>query len=158
MIKAKKFINLIFFLALMGTAPVFAQAQPNMAPQQQKIDVSDAELSKFADIYQKMRMMNQKAQQKMIQVVQEEGMDVKRFNEVHLALTQGKKDVNVTDEEKETHKVVMDKLEGMQAGFQKQMEDIITGQGLSVERYQQLAMALRSDSELQQRLQKLLQG
>lgn len=158
MIRTKKFIYLLFFFALMGTAPAFAQTQPSVAPQQQKLDVSDAELSKFADVYQKMRMMNQKAQQKMVQVVQDEGMDVERFNKVHMALTQGKEGVNVTDKEKETHKAVMEKLEGMQAEFQKQMEDIITEQGLTPERYQQLAMALRTDTELQQRLQKMFQG
>ena len=56
-----KFKNVInSFLFLMLIAGTTLQAQNTQIPQQQeKIEVKDAELQKFADAFQKMRMANQ---------------------------------------------------------------------------------------------------
>ena len=63
MFKSKKIAGLLFvFTLIMGSA---AMAQNPTMPQQQTvdIDVSDAELSKFAKAYQGLRMMNQQVNQ-----------------------------------------------------------------------------------------------
>ena len=63
-----------------------------------------------------------------------------------------------TEEEKKKHKEVVAEIESMQGEFQKEMENAISEQGLEVERYEKIAMALQTDTELQQRLQQLMQG
>ena len=160
MIKSKKIAGLLFAFALFSTAGVFAQTQ--QLPQQQQqavtVDVSDEELAKFADAYQRIRMVNQKAQQQMVKKVEDGGFDVKRFNEIHQASLDPNTESDATAEEKKKHKAVIAEIESMQGKFQKEMEGAIEEQGLEVARYEKIAMALQTDTELQQRLQKLMQG
>ena len=161
MLKSKKIASFLFFFAVVGSATVFAQTAPQQMPQQQqqqeKVDVSDDELSKFANAYQGITVVNQEAQQKMVAVVEEGGFDIQRFNEIHQASLDPNQEVEVTSEEETKHKEVVTKIEGMQGEFQKDMENIIEKEGLDIERYEKLAMALQSDTELQQRLQQMMQ-
>lgn len=160
MLKLKKIAGMMFLTAAMAASPAVVNAQQLPAPQQQqeKIDVSDDELSKFAQAYQGIMVVNQEAQQKMLATVEEEGFDVQRFNEIHQASLDPNQEVEVTAEEEEKHKKTVEKIQGMQEEFQSQMEQVIEKQGLTVERYEQVAMALQTDTELQQRLQQMMQG
>lgn len=160
MIKSRKIAGLLFAFTLISSAGVFAQTQPMPQQQQQQVDVdvSDAELAKFADAYQKIRMVNQKAQQEMVKKVEDGGFDVQRFNKIHQASLDPNTEVDATEEEMSKHKEVVADIEGMQGKFQKEMEDAISDEGLEVKRYEKIAMALQTDTELQQRLQKLMQG
>lgn len=152
----KKFFSSILFVFAIGTASVMAQNPTT--PQQEKIEVSDAELNQFAEVFQKMRMMNQEAQRDMMAVVQEEEFELKRFNEIHMAKMDPEKEVEITAEEEKKYKAVVAELEVMQPEIQKRMQEVISESDLDMERYQQLAMALRSDTELQQRLQDLMKS
>lgn len=160
MLRLKRIATSLFFTAVLGTVTAVAQTPQQMAPQQQQVevDVNDEELTKFANAYQGITVINQQAQQKMVKTVEDSGFDVKRFNEIHQASLDPNKEVEVSSEEKAKHKAVVTEIESMQGDFQKDMENVIEEQGLSIERYEQLAMALQQDTELQQRLQKLMQG
>ena len=152
----KLFSSLLFVLAV-GTASV--SAQTNTLPQQQeKIEVSDAELNQFAEVFQKMRMMNQEVQKEMMSVVQEEDLELKRFNEIHQANMDPNKEIETTKEEEKKYQAIVTEFEVIQPEFQKKMEAVIAESDLSMERYQQLAMALRSDAQLQQRLQEIMKS
>ncbi|WP_081212098.1 DUF4168 domain-containing protein [Salegentibacter sediminis] len=158
MLRLKRIATSLFFTAVIGSFTAVAQTPQQMAPQQQQqVEVNDEELTKFANAYQGITVINQQAQQEMIKVVEDSGFDVKRFNEIHQASLDPNKEVEVTSEEKAQHKEVVSEIEGMQSEFQAEMEEVIKEQGLSVERYEQLAMALQRDTALQQRLQKLMQ-
>ncbi len=158
MLKSKKIAGLLFVFALLTGSAAISQT-PTMPQKQQKVDVdvSDAELSKFAKAYQGLRMMNQQVNQKMMKTVTDGGLEVKRFNEIHQASLDPNKEVEATEEELEKHKTILTEIEGMQGEFQKKMETTIKDQGLTVERYQKLATALQTDKELQTRLQKMMQ-
>ena len=153
----KKFFSSLLFVFAVGTASVAAQ-NTTMPQQQEKIEVSDAELTEFAEVFQKMRMMNQKVQQEMMAVVQGEELELQRFNEIHQANMDPNKDIETTQEEDKKYKAVVAELEVIQPEFQKKMQEVIAESDLSMERYQQLAMALRSDAELQQRLQSIMKS
>jgi len=160
MIRSKKIAGLLFAFAL-GSANVMAQTPQQMPQQQQQaveVDVSDEELSKFADAYQRIRMVNQKAQQEMAKKVEDSGFDIQRFNEIHQASLDPNTEVDATADEKKKHKEVVAEIESMQGEFQQEMESAISEQGLEVARYEKIAMALQTDTELQQRLQQLMQG
>lgn len=143
----------------MGTTAVFAQTpQLPQQQEQQKVEVTDAEMNKFAKAFQGIRVIGQQSQQEMVQVVQNGGMKIERFNKIHEATLNPNLEVEATTEEKTQHKEIISKLEVMQASLQEQMEKVITDAGLSLERYEQIAMGLQNDPELQQRLQAVLQG
>lgn len=158
MLKMKKIASLLVFFTLMGSMGAIAQTQP--MPQQPKVevDVDDQELAKFADAYQGLRMVNQEAQQKMVKVVENEGFEIQKFNEMYQTSMNPNKELDATEEEMKKYKATVQKIEGMQGEFQEKMEEVITGQGLSLDRYEKLAMALQSDPEMQQRLQQMLAG
>lgn len=152
--RIKRVISSLFLVLALGVAS--ANAQNTQMPQQQEVEVSDNELAKFAEAFQKMRVANQKAQMKMMEIIKEKGMELQRFNEIHQAKQNPDSDVDMTAEEEEQYKKIVAEFEALQPTFQKRMQDIISESGLSMERYQQLAMALRTDQELQQRLREMM--
>ncbi len=159
MLRSKKFAGFFLFLTLIGSTAVFAQApQLPQQQQQQKVEVSDAELNKFANAFQGIRMVNQEAQQEMTQVIQEEGMEIQRFNELFEASANPQVEVEATGEEEKQFEAISSELEGMQGAFQAKMEKIITDEGLSIERYEQIAMGLQADPALQERLRAVFEG
>ncbi len=159
MFRSKKLAGFLLTVTMLGGTAVFAQTpQLPQQQQQQKVEVTDAELDKFAKAFQGIQVIGQQSQQEMMQVVQEEGMEVERFNQIHQATLNPQVEVEATTEEKEQHQNIVSELEVMQASMQKQMEKAIIASGLTLERYEQIGMGLQADRELQQRLQKVLQG
>jgi hypothetical protein len=158
MLKMKKIASLLIFLTVVGSMSAIAQTQP-MPPQQKvEVDVNDQELAKFAEAYQGLRMVNQQAQQKMVDVVESEGFDIQRFNEMYQTSMDPNKELEASAEEMDKYESTVQKIEGMQGEIQEQMEEVITDQGFTMERYEKLAMALQTNPEMQQRLQEMLQG
>lgn len=159
MIKLNRLAGLVMFFMMLGSTAIYAQTQQLPQQQQQsQTEVTDAELTKFVKALQGIQMVTQQAQQQMMQVVQKEGMEIPRFNEIHEATINPEVEVEATTKEKETHKKIIGELETMQASVQQQMEKLITDQGLSLEKYEQIAMRLQSDTQLQQRIQQMIQG
>ncbi|UZH54203.1 DUF4168 domain-containing protein [Salinimicrobium tongyeongense] len=158
MIKVNKLAGALMFFLIMGSTAAFAQEQQAPAQQEQSAEVSDAELTKFVQALQGVQQVAMEAQQKMMQLVQDEGMDFARFNEIHQASVNPEAEVEATSEEKETHKKIIAEFESMQEGLQQQLEEHIKKQGLTMERYEQIAMQVQTDMQLQQRIQQMIQG
>ena len=146
---SKKIFAALLFFVFSSTA-LLAQVE------QKK--VTEAELSKFATTFQKMRMMNQEVQMKMSEVVSAEEMEIKRFNEIHKAELDPAVEVEVSKDEKKKYGKIVSEIEKMQVDFQERMEETIKEAGLTVERYQEIATKLQTDPELQERLKDELTG
>lgn len=144
-------------IVALGVSGLNAQ-NTQMPAQQEQIEVSQAELTQFAEVFQKMRMLNQEAQKEMVEVIKDEGFELQRFNEIHQASMDPNKEVELSDAEDAKYKAAVKELESMQPEFQKEMQSLIADSDLSMERYQQIAMALRADTELQKRLQEVLKS
>lgn len=144
--------------AMMAGVATFAQT-PELPPQQQQqqIEVSDAELNKFAQVYQGIQVANQEIQKEMMGVIEEEDLEVPTFNEIHMAKMENQ-EVDASPEDLEKYEEAVEKIEVLQVGFQERLEGLIVEEGLTVDRYQQIATALQADQELQQRLQEILMG
>jgi hypothetical protein len=124
----------------------------------QQQNITDDELSKFADAYQQVRMINQSSQQKMMKAVTDEDLTVQRFNLINQAELNPDKEVEATEEELESYQVAIEAVETIQENVQAQLQTKIKETGLTLERFQQIANQLKSDKELQQRLSNLMQG
>ena len=146
--RTKKITGFFLFFVLTATT-LFAQAD--------QAKVTDAELNKFAAVFQQMRMMNQQVQQKMAQVVADEEMEIQRFNEIHKAKMDPSIETEATKEEKEAYKEIVAEIEKVQLDFQETIEEKIQESGMTVERYQQIATRLQTDAELQERLKNSFQ-
>lgn len=158
MFKSRKIAGLMLMGALMSAPVVEAQVPMPQQQQQQKIEVGDDEMSKFATIFQAIRMENNKFQQEMMVMMEEEGMEVQRFNEIHEASVNSEVEVDASADEKEKHQRILGKIEEKQVAIQGDMEKLISDEGMTVERYQEIAMHLPADPDLQEQLRAALGG
>jgi len=155
MLLSKKLYSLILIFT-MAASVAFAQV-PQQMPQQQEIDVSDGEINQFASVFVELQSMNQGVQQEMMSAVEEEGIEVQRFNQIMQAQQDPNREVDANEEELQNFAKASQAVEQIQAKVQKEMEKVITKNDLTVQRYQQIMMAVRTDTELGQRLQQKIQ-
>lgn len=139
-----KMLGLLFFM-MIGTSTLMAQT-----------NVSDQEIEKFAVTFQKMRMINQQAQQELSQVITGEGMEINRFNTIHQAQMDPQKEVEMSKEEEKKYQAIIKELNSMQAEFRQEIEEMVKDGGLSFERYEEIGNQLQNDAELQERLREEL--
>ncbi|AUC23522.1 hypothetical protein BTO15_16065 [Polaribacter sejongensis] len=76
---------------------------------QEQQDISDKELVQFADAYTEVQVLNQQSQQKMMSILQEEGLEIERFNEIQQAKMDPNKKSDATDVEKKKHENITTK-------------------------------------------------
>ncbi|WP_051947482.1 DUF4168 domain-containing protein [Muricauda sp. MAR_2010_75] len=124
---------------------------------QEQVEVTDAELNKIASAFQDIQKVNMEAQEKVMEMVKNNGFQVERFNEMYQASASPEKTVDATDDEKKRFGKLISEIQELQVGFTEQIEEIISNEGMSIERYQAIAMALQTDSELQGRLKNKLE-
>ncbi|SHJ19638.1 protein of unknown function [Tangfeifania diversioriginum] len=156
MLLSKKLYSLILVFT-MAASVAFAQVPQQMPQQQQDIDVSDGEINQFASVFVELQSMNQGVQQEMMSAVADEGIEVQRFNEIMQAQQDPNQEVDASEDELQNFAKASQAVEQIQAKVQKEMEKVITENDLTVQRYQQIMMAVRTDTELQQRLQQKIQ-
>ncbi|GGZ51042.1 DUF4168 domain-containing protein [Mesonia mobilis] len=147
MLKSVK-LNLFLFLATLGTISMSAQTEAKK--------VTDQDLNKFADAYQAVQMENQKAQQEMVAMIEESGLDVEKFQKIQKAQMDPNTEVEATEKELTAHKQVMAEIQAMQPKLQSEMEALIKKKGLTMQRYQEVAAAIQTNQELQQQLQAIM--
>ena len=147
MLKSVK-LNLFLFLATLGTISMSAQTEAKK--------VTDQELNKFANAYQAVQVENQKAQQEMVAMIEESGLDVEKFQNIQKAQMDPNTEVEATEKELTAHKQVMAEIQAMQPKLQSEMEGLIKKQGLTMQRYQEVPAAIQTNQELQQQLQAIM--
>lgn len=155
MLLTKRFFGLVLVFT-MAASVALAQV-PQQMPQQQDIDVSDGEIDQFASVFVELQSMNQEIQQEMMGAVEDEGIEVQRFNQIMQAQQDPNQEVEANEEELQNFAKASQAVEQIQVKVQKDMEEVITKNNLTVQRYQQIMMAVRNDADLQQRLQQKIQ-
>src|SRR5699024_4272552 len=86
MMTIKKLKSFVLAVAVMGGMSVFAQ-QPQMMQQeqQQKVEVNDNDLEKFATVTQTVMQKNQEVQQEMLGEIEKEGLTGERYTQLQMA-------------------------------------------------------------------------
>ena len=146
MLKSVKFKSVFLFVTMLGTFGLFAQDN----------QVSEAELTKFANAYIELQVQNQTAQQKMVQIIEAEGIDVQRFSAIQQASMNPELKVEATDEEIKMHQSAIEKIQKLQPELEKEASQRIIATGLTMERFEALAGLIQKDKSLQQRVEAIL--
>lgn len=122
-------------------------------------EISDAELGNFAKAVTSIQTINMEAQSTMMEVVDQSGFELDRFNEIYQAAMTEDTETLKTLSEDETKKFdgVLARFDAMQAVFQKQMEEAVVKQNISLERFDAIAELMETDTALQLRLQNMMQ-
>lgn len=136
---------------------MFAQVNQNQQTQTQQKEISQEELESFAQAFQAMRMLNQQVQQELAGLVEDEGMEIKRFNEIHQATVDPQQEAEATREEQKQYEAITSEIQKRQASFQGKMEKLVTDEDMTLKRYEEIATRLQNDPELQERLRAVFQ-
>ena len=139
--------RLVFALMFISTA-AFAQQE-----------VTDVELGNFAKAVISIQEINMEAQDTMMEVVNNSGISLERFNELYGAAMM-EDEVTLaamTAEESEKFDSIMAQFEAMYAVFERQMEAAIAKENITLERFEAIAEMMESDFALQMRLQAMME-
>ncbi|MDX5435951.1 MAG: DUF4168 domain-containing protein [Pontibacter sp.] len=156
-LKGVAFAALVFGAAL-ATPPAVAQQQTAPQAQQGQQNFSDADLQQFADASTRLMAVQQEGEKAMLNILQEEKLSVDKFNEMAQAHQQQQLDqVQATAEEKAAFNKAAQRMMEMQPALQKDVEEAIQKDGMSLDKYEQIMIAYRQDPALQQRIDELMQ-
>ncbi len=148
-------------LVLVTASMVFAQGQ-QQAPQMPEVpapdEISDDELLTFVDASDAIQPIQQKAQDDMRDVVEDEGIEFERFQQIMMAMQnpQMADQLEISAEEEQTIQQVEPQLRNIEEEAGQEIRAEITDQGIDIERYQAIFMSLQQHPELMERLEVLL--
>jgi len=160
------FILLIAFTACQSETPDqgagAAEGDPFAEFQQQQqpadIDVSDDELSQFVDSAIRTQEIQMDIQEDMIAIVEEEGIDVQTYNMIAEAdqMGQSRDEIDVSSDDIDRYENASGRIMEVEREMESDMESAIEESGLSIDRFQEINMAIQQDMQLQQRVQEIL--
>ncbi|MGO4911341.1 DUF4168 domain-containing protein [Leeuwenhoekiella sp. W20_SRS_FM14] len=154
----KDIIALALTGALIGGVNFTARAQvaPSQSTTQTQSEITNAELTKFADAFIEVQEENKVAQQEVMGIIKNNGLEVDRFNEIQKSKMDPKATVDASKEELEQHAAVITEIKSMQPKLESKMFAIIKDHGLTMETYKAVAVALQNDKALQQKFQEIM--
>jgi len=153
-------------LVLVSTGLTFAQIQDQpqqpQQPQQPEVpapdEISDDELVTFLEASDAIQPIQEKAQEDMQKVIEDEGMDFQRFQQIMMAMQnpQMADQMDVSADEEESIQAMQPKLMEIEVEATEEISTEIADKGLQVERYQAIFMSLQQHPELMERLEGLM--
>lgn len=149
----------VITLILFFTAAT-AQAQfPPPEPQQEISEVTDAELQLFVDASVKAQQIQTESQMEMIAIVQEEGLEVDTYNQILQGLQNGQSpdEMEVSSTDVEKFHTASELIGEVEQDMETKLIAAIEDEGLELDRFQQIFMAIQSDPGLQQKMQQMIQ-
>ncbi len=135
------------------------QQAPPPPPQQPEFptsaDVSDDEILLLVSTINDLQPIEEKAQEKIGEALEEEGLTMERFQQMMMAMQnpQMAEEANVTDEEMAKLQTLQPALMQIQGEAEQEMIAKIEDNGFTLERYQGIIMGAQQDPELMARLQ-----
>lgn len=138
--------------------PVHAQFEMPQQPPSQ-IEVTDSELELFIDASMNAQSVQAQSQQEMIAIVDEEGIEVSTYNEIMQAQQMGQPldDLGVSEEEIEKFESAHEQIQEVEVRMERDLAQAIEDEGMEMDRFQEINMAIQQDPELQQRIQQMIQ-
>ena len=152
----KIFPVVLGLLFLSGTA--FAQGQQMQMNSAAADSISDKELKSFVKTTQEVQVLGQEMQMEMQSIIQEEDITMQRFQQIMQSQQnpQAAGDVEITEEEQEIINGLQPKLQKIGQEAQQKQIGVIQDNGLTLQRYQQIAQTVRSNPAMMQKVQKMM--
>jgi len=155
--KLFKIFSLSFIFTLALAVGVSAQQLPQQQQQQVTEDFSDEEIEKFVKINQEIMPIQEQMQGRMMETIEETGLDVERFNQLAQAMQQGNiKDVSDDPQEiakfNQAGQKVMEMNQEIGAEYQKRM----TAHKMDPERFQQIMIAYQQSEKVRNKVDSMM--
>ena len=158
-----KYVNRFTLLIILGAfiSTVTAYAQVSTPPESLDPDeITDEDLQLVVNISDSATGIQEEANAKMKEIVEGEGMTFERFQEIVMSQQnpQMAGQVEITDEEQQTLETIQPDLMQVNQEAQQRYLETIENEGLTVEKFQQLAMAIQTNPEVAERFEKIRNG
>ncbi len=138
------------FLSLM----IFLAFSANLFSQDANSAVKDSELEKFVEIQEMITVTQQSVQPQMIQIIEDNDFEIQRFIELSQAI-EANQEIKATEAEIERFAQTETAINELQTEANNNIADGIEEIGLTVDRYQEIMMAVQQSPDLQNRLQNI---
>lgn len=156
----KALFPIMVFTILTASISVIS-AQTLQTPEAQPpVDVSDQELATFSAAYASVQKMQQGLNEEINDLVAESDLGQKKFQEIYQShLTDNQEELSeLSPGEQESFTVLMDDIAEVQNGQQEKMVAAIRGEGLTVERFNTVAAAIKEDPSLYKKFMDIAQN
>jgi hypothetical protein len=142
-----------------ATQPPAASPAP-ASPTTPQTKVSADELKKFAGATKQLLAIVNETEGQMVQAVQKQGLSETRFNEIYQSKKNpaAKPAAQITPKEEESYKQAVSQLTQIQKDAQAKMDQVVQAQGLQMERFNQIFVAVQNDPQLRQEVRKMIQN
>ncbi len=154
----------VLALLLAGSLPARTQVQePASQPQAQEAsqaEISQEELQQFAKAIKQLQAIQQESEQKVVKAIQGEGLSQERFREISQVQQNPETQLTteVTEEEMQSFKKAVARVTELLQAAQSKMEQAVRAEGLEIQRFNQIATAVKQTPALQQELQQMTQN
>lgn len=148
-----------FVFTLFISAGAMAQVPMQQGQQQQvNTDFSEEELEGFVEVYVKASEIQQQNETVMMQAIEEEDLELQRFNEILTSRQQQQsaEEINASAEELAAFNKAAEKIMTVQQEAQTEINELIEEE-IGAEKYQQIAMAYQQSPDVQQKINEMLQ-
>jgi hypothetical protein len=148
----KKVLPIIVGFLLIGSA-AYAQKNKQSTPKK----VSNKELKEFGQAFAAMQKINMKTKPKAEKMIQQSGLTKQRYVRIRMSKmnSKGADTLHVSKKEQKEYQKLQPKLSKLQHKAQAELMASVKKQGLTFQRFQQIAMQIRQSKDLQQRFQKM---
>lgn len=154
----RKMKMIVTAMVMMITAATTSFAQMAPAPGGSS-DISDSDIEQFVAIQKKTMPAQMEAQKKMVEAIQEEGMEPQRFQELFMAKQQGKlDDASPTEEEEKALTSAVATITEIQKDVQGKVQTEVEASGMDMMKYQQIVMKYQQDQEMRSKIDGMMQG
>lgn len=156
----KKVSAIAFVLVFaLGTQFIYAQEfdAAELLEQRNAKPITDSELKSFSSVYLELAQINQESQERMISIIEKNGMELERFSEIQMALMQNQ-EPNTTEKEMDQIDKITKEFDKVQPEIQAELEKSVTQAGLTIERVNDIILSIQSDKTLRDKLQTMMSG
>lgn len=156
--KTIKHTAALCFIAGLLFVPLTGQAQEPL-PQEQQIneDFSEGELKQFIEANKVVADIQMTTQEKMATAIEEEGLDINKFNEILTSHQNPNAETQATEEEMNQFDAAVGKVMQIQQDMQMEVQEAIENQGMSIQKYDEILIAYQQSPKVQQNVNRLLE-
>ncbi len=147
----------MYFMKRMTTLLLALTMSTALLAQAAQGEMTDDQLKQWAAAYQQIQLIDQEAQQTMVEAIEESGLEVQKFIEMQQAQANPNEELDATPEEQMRFGEASQLLQQVQQEAQQSMERKIQEEGLTMQEYQAFGGMIQNDPELQQKLMEYLQ-
>jgi hypothetical protein len=124
-----------------------------MQQQAPDVDLSDKEAAVFAKAAMAAQKVQMESQKKLVEIIQNEGLDVKTYQQITKATQMGQSTDTVSDSNMEKYNKATDSIQVVQKKIQERIKNLIEDSGMEMQRFRQISQAARQDTQLQKQIQ-----